>query len=162
VPHQVTAEEVYAGQPTWSPDGTQLAYVAKREGNWDVWLVDLAGGEPRQLTDNPAMDWSPAWSPDGKRLAFVSPRSGSYQIHLIGVDGGGLQVLTDFVRGAESPAWSPGGEWLAFVAYTGAAVGVDAREIYLMRADGTYRVRLTKNMSDDTEPAWGGQPANGG
>jgi dipeptidyl aminopeptidase/acylaminoacyl peptidase len=161
---QVTAEEVYAGQPAWAPvpaddtGGARLAYVAEREGNWDIWVTTLAGGEPRRLTDDPAMDWAPAWSPDGSRLAFVSDRGGRNQIYVMRADGADVRPLTAFPQGAESPCWSPDGFWLAFVAYSGEATGIRAREIYLMQADGRNQVRLTRNAFDDTEPDWAWGP----
>ncbi len=157
---QITVEAVYAGQPTWSPaaDG-RLAYVAERDNNLDLWIVDAPGGEPRRVTHDPATDWAPAWSPDGKWLAFVSDRGGSHQIYLVRADGASdVRRLTDFSRGAESPAWSPDGYWLAFVAYTGEAAGINGREIYLMRAGGDDAVRLTHNVHDDTEPIWAESP----
>ena len=153
-PIQVTNEDTYAGQPAWSPDGTYLAYVADRDGNWDIWVVAPDGGEPRRLTTDPAMDWAPAWSPDGSHLAFVSDRGGSHQIHILPVGGGDARPLTDLLQGAESPTWSPDGLWLAFVAYTGEGQGINAREIYLMRAGGQDQVRLTYNAFDDSQPDW--------
>jgi Tol biopolymer transport system component len=153
-PVQVTSEAVYAGQPDWSPDGRELAYVAERDGNWDIWLVSLDDGDPLRLTDDPAMDWAPAWSPDGSWLAFVSDRGGNHQICVMRSDGSGVWALTDLDRGAEAPSWSPDGFWLAFVAYTGGGYGINAREIYLMRADGRDQVRLTFNAFDDTQPDW--------
>lgn len=149
-----THEEVYAGQPAWSPDGTRLAYVVRREGDWDIWLSYLDGSGTRPLTDDPGRDLSPAWSPDGSQIAFVSSRGGSYQVYVMAADGSDVRPLTAFAQGAESPAWSPDGFWLAFVAYTGEGTGVNAREIYLMRADGQNQVRLTHNAFDDTDPAW--------
>jgi TolB protein len=157
-PAQVTVEEAYAGQPTWAPDGRRLAYVAERDGNWDIWVTGLDGSEPRRLTDDPAMDWAPDWSPVGSRLAFVSNRGGTYQIYVMRPDGSDVQPLTDLPQGAESPAWSPDGSWLAFVTYTGDGEGVNAREVYLMRADGRDLVRLTYNAFDDTQPDWGQAP----
>jgi dipeptidyl aminopeptidase/acylaminoacyl peptidase len=154
VASQLTAEKVYAGQPTWSADGSQVAYVAERERNWDIWVTALDGSETYSLTDDAAMDWAPAWSPDGSRLAFVSDRGGSHQIYIMRADGTEVQPLTYFPQGAESPAWSPDGFWLVFVAYTGSGVGINARELYLIRADGQYQVRLTRNGYDDTEPEW--------
>ncbi len=155
---QVTREEAYAGQPTWAPDGARLAYVAERDRNWDIWAVNLKGGDPRRLTDDPGRDWAPAWSPDGSQIAFVSNRGGSYQIYVMKADGTDVRALTDLTQGAESPCWSPDGYWLTFVAYTGDGAGVNARELYLMRADGRDQVRLTYDSFDDTEPDWAWLP----
>ncbi|MGD8792701.1 MAG: hypothetical protein PVF47_09135 [Anaerolineae bacterium] len=157
-PRQITDEARYAGQPTWSPDGAWLAYVAERDDNWDIWRVPAAGGEPERLTDDPGIDWAPAWSPDGSRLAFVSDREGGHQLYLMRADGSGIQALTDLPRGAESPAWSPDGFWLAFVGYGGQGTGINAREIYLIRSDGGHRVRLTTNGYDDTDVTWLPEP----
>ncbi len=158
-PVQVTAEQVYAGQPAWSPDGLHLAYVAEREKNMDIWVVSPGGdGPPIRLTDDPAVDWAPAWSPDGSHLAFVSTGGGSHQVYVMQADGRQVRPLTDLPQGAEAPAWSPDGHWLAFVAYTGEGAGVNARELYLMRADGQNLVRLTHNGYDDTDPGWAWGP----
>jgi len=154
----LTAEMIYAGQPAWSPDGARVVYVAERAGNLDIWVVGADGGEPVRLTDDPATDWAPAWSPDGTRLAFVSDRGGSHQLYAMRADGSQVEALTDLAQGAEAPAWSPDGYWLAFVAYTGQGTGVNAREIYLVRADGRELVRLTHNAFDDTEPDWAAVP----
>jgi TolB protein len=154
----VTQEQTYAGQGAWAPGGERLAYVAEREGNWDIWVALSDGSQPLRLTQDPAMDWAPAWAPDGSQIAFVSDRSGRHQIYVMNADGSGVRALTDFAQGAESPAWSPDGFWLAFVAYTGSGAGINAREIYLMQADGRNQVRLTHNLADDTEPVWGLTP----
>ena len=170
----VTAEEVYAGQPNWSSladpqddAGQKLAYVAEREGNWDIWLTspyaspgsgDAAGAGALRLTDDPAMDWAPAWSPDGTQIAFVSDRGGSHQVYVMRADGAELRPVTGLSQGAESPAWSPDGFWLAVVTYSGEGSGIDRREIYLVRADGRGTVRLTHNAFDDTDVAWIWEP----
>jgi TolB protein len=164
MPQALTAEETYAGQPAWSPDGTQVAYVAGRDNNWDIWIAPSLGTAgmnrqfARRLTDDPADDYAPSWSPDGSRLAFVSNRGGSHQVYVVQADGTGVAALTSLPMGAEAPAWSPDGFWLAFVAYTGDGKGVNAREIYIMRADGRHPVRLTYNSYDDTDVTWAAAP----
>jgi len=94
--------------PQVSPDGKWVLYnqtdvdLAANTKNADLWIVPLAGGEPRRLTDHPRSDSRGRFSPDGRRIAFVSAR-----------DGGGHVYLTD-VQGAEprkvtSPATEAGG-----------------------------------------------------
>ena len=51
--------------PPCSPDGTRLAFASNRDGDWDLYWMDLATGEVTQLTDTPEYDAAPSWSPDG-------------------------------------------------------------------------------------------------
>jgi len=47
--------------PTWSSDGSQIAFVSERDGNWEVYMMNADGSSPRRLTDNSTADYSPAW-----------------------------------------------------------------------------------------------------
>ncbi len=80
--------------PAWSPDGRQIAFVSARSGNWELYVVDLATGQERRLTDHPAADVAPVWSPSGKQLAFLSNRDGRWAIHLLDIRSGSVQMLT--------------------------------------------------------------------
>lgn len=60
------------GDLQWSPDGTRLAFTSDRGGTQDLWLVDVAGGEPRQLTTWPGVEATPLWNADGSAIWFVS------------------------------------------------------------------------------------------
>ncbi|MCR6655492.1 MAG: S9 family peptidase [Opitutus sp.] len=108
-------------EPQVSPDGQQVVYVvtevlkAENRTNADLWLVPVAGGEPRQLTTSPKHDRHPRWSPDGKWIAFESARDGQSQIWLLPVSGGEPRKLTTLSTGASQPVWSPDGRKLAFV-----------------------------------------------
>jgi Tol biopolymer transport system component len=73
--------------PAWSPDGSQVAFMSARDGNWEIYVVDLVNPKPRRLTTDPANDGLPAWSPDGQRIAFLSDRGGIWAIHLMNPDG---------------------------------------------------------------------------
>ncbi len=79
--------DVSDNAPAWSPDGNQVAFMSARDGNWEIYVVDLANPEPRRLTTNPANDGLPTWSPDGQRIAFLSDRGGIWAIHLMNPDG---------------------------------------------------------------------------
>jgi TolB protein len=69
--------------PAWSPDGSRLAFISTRAGNWELYLVDVATGKETRLTDNAAADVAPTWSPDGKQLAFLSNRGGGWAVYVL-------------------------------------------------------------------------------
>jgi dipeptidyl aminopeptidase/acylaminoacyl peptidase len=106
--------------PQISPDGQWVAYTvtrydkAKNTGNSDIWLVPLAGGIPRQLTQSEKRDNNARWSPDSKKLAFISAREGGPQIWSLDLVGGEAHKLTSLSTGADGVIWSPDGKYLAF------------------------------------------------
>ena len=61
--------------PVFSPDGTQVAFGGEYDGNLDVYVVPIIGGEPKRLTYHPDPDLPVAWTPDGKSILFRSTRS---------------------------------------------------------------------------------------
>ena len=135
--------------PTWSPDGTRIAFRSQRDGNDEIYVMNADGTCQVNLTHDPVGDWSPAWSPDGTRIAFARFFDGkSYtDIATIAVTGLGLQRLTN--AHGEYPAWSPDGRRIVF-----ASARDGNYEIYLMNADGTGQTRLTNNPAYDMAPAW--------
>src|SRR2546426_10617675 len=58
--------------PTWSPDGSQIAFSSVRDGNTEIYVMRADGTGLRRVTNDPAEDVSPAWSPDGSTIAFAS------------------------------------------------------------------------------------------
>ncbi len=56
-------DAVFEGDPSWSPDGRQMVYMSNRDGDWDLYLVDLSSGAERNLTNNDADDLFPIWRP---------------------------------------------------------------------------------------------------
>jgi dipeptidyl aminopeptidase/acylaminoacyl peptidase len=107
--------------PQIAPDGKSIAYVVSRtdkaenKTDSDIWLVTLAGGEPRQLTASPKHDRHPRWSPDSKWIVFESNRGANFQIYVIPADGGEARQLTTISTEATQPVRSPDGRSIAFV-----------------------------------------------
>lgn len=105
--------------PSVSPDGRSAAYVLRstdleaNRGRTDVWLVDLQGGEPRQLTSHPENDSQPVWAPTGRGLYFLSSRSGSSQVHYLPLEGGEARQVTQLPLDVGSFALSGNGRLLA-------------------------------------------------
>jgi tetratricopeptide (TPR) repeat protein len=79
--------------PVWSPDGGQIAFLSSRAGNWEIYLVDVASGQEKRLTDEPAADVAAAWSPDGQRLAFLSNRGGAWAVYILEIKSGKMQKV---------------------------------------------------------------------
>src|SRR5262245_19242044 len=97
--------------PQVSPDGRLVVYAQSRinlganNSNSDLWIVPVAGGEPRRLTDHPLADSRPRWSPDGRLIGFRSRRGGLTQVYAIEPGGGEARRLTSIETGVESFAW---------------------------------------------------------
>lgn len=70
-----------------SPDEDHIAYTDNRDGQIDVWVRSMRGGEPFQVTNDPAEDRYPVWHADGKRIIYSSDRSGTYQLCVAYLDG---------------------------------------------------------------------------
>jgi TolB protein len=79
--------------PALSPDGRRVAFMSRRDGNWEIYVVDADGANLRRLTDDPAEDGLPVWSPDGRALAFASSRDGVWAIWAMLPTGAGQRQL---------------------------------------------------------------------
>jgi tricorn protease len=64
--------------PRFSPDGNSIAFSSNRDGNYDVFVIPVTGGKPKQLTFHTADDNVVGWTPDGKKVIF-SPPSTSWE-----------------------------------------------------------------------------------
>lgn len=110
--------------PSWSPDGSSLAFGRVEKGDMDVYVMGI-GGEPIQVTTHPADDISPRYSPDGARIAFLSDRGGGLDVYWVSPTGGRerhvartniplLDFGTVWFRGLGAQPWSTDGSQLVF------------------------------------------------
>jgi TolB protein len=79
--------------PSWSPDGSSVAFISARTGNWEIYVVDTVTGQETRLAEHCAADVAPAWSPDGKRLAFLSDREGTWALYVMEVRSGRVRKV---------------------------------------------------------------------
>lgn len=111
--------------PTWSPDGTRIAFSALTGGFSDLYAVSIADGSVQRLTEDPYSDLQPHWSPDGRQIAFATDRFstslesltfGPYQIAAVDVASGRVSRLGG-VPGAKNinPQWAADGAHVYFV-----------------------------------------------
>jgi dipeptidyl aminopeptidase/acylaminoacyl peptidase len=131
----LTPGNYYETLPTWSPDGSQIAFVSRRmpefdrSSNYDLFAVEARPGSPaRQFTTFPGADndpdWqsAPAWSPDGKYIAYLQgndPKMIYYGVHRLAIvpaAGGSARVLTASLdRNVNKPRWAPDGRSIYFL-----------------------------------------------
>ena len=97
--------------PTWSPDGTRIAWESMRDGGGDreIFVMDADGSNVVQLTDNALHDEGPAWSPDGRLITFTrsATEAAPGDVWVMGADGSDPVQLTDTPVIEESPDWQP-------------------------------------------------------
>lgn len=98
-PRQLTSEGFElpsnAGAQFWSPDGRELVFESTRTGAPDLWVLDYATGETRQLTNDLRADRHASWSPDGKWILFESERGRQTDLWVVPATGGEAVRLTD-------------------------------------------------------------------
>jgi dipeptidyl aminopeptidase/acylaminoacyl peptidase len=148
-------------RPTWSPDGSRIAFVRHGNGGKDnIWTMRADGRAQHALTNTGTRGWlSPDWSPDGSKLVYAR----SPGLWVIDADGKNDHVI--FTSGSVlrgEPAWSPNGTEIAYSALTDSPQL--ARRIFVVGADGSSPHVVSSSGGDphavsDSAPAWQSLPA---
>ncbi|MCL4850093.1 MAG: serine/threonine-protein kinase [Bryobacteraceae bacterium] len=149
----LTAYPGNESQPSFSPDGSQVAFTwnSETEENWDIYVKVVEAGAPLRLTSSPATDFSPAWSPDGRQIIFLRQESDSAAFYLIPPLGGLERKLADASpqrTGVDAPyaSWSPDSNTVALVDKTAQQ---EPMSIFLHNIETGERRKLT-NPPDKT------------
>lgn len=100
-----------------SPDGGTLAYVGRRDGEWDIYAIPTTGGDERRLTTCRGLDDGPDYTPDGAFIYYNSFCSGTMQIWRMRSDGSEPAQLTQDEYSNWFPHPSPDGRWVVYIAY---------------------------------------------
>ena len=135
--------------PSWSPDGSRIAYVSFDRKKPMVVVQNLAEGTTKIVANFRGNNSAPAWSPDGRVLYVALSKDGLTQIYRIPSTGGTPQRLTDSSDIDTQPAISPDGQWMAFTSDRGGTP-----QIYRMPAAGGPAQRLTFDGNYNVGPRY--------
>jgi Tol biopolymer transport system component len=145
---------------SWSPNGRWIAYNHGGLQEPQLWLMRPDGSGAHRV----APGWAeyPRFSPDGRSIVFESRRDGNYEIYTIRRDGGGLRRLTRTPQDEGDPSYSPDGRHILFTSQrdstnrsSSQGAGFEtARQIYLMRPDGSDQHRLVADRASDELPTF--------
>ncbi len=124
--------------PSWSPDGSKLAYVSFEHKKPSIFIQDLAQGSRRRLSSFPGINGAPAWSPDGSRMAMTLSKDGNPEIYIFHFGAARWQRLTHNAAIDTEAAWAPDGLSIVFTSDRGGTP-----QIYRMPISGGRAHRLS-------------------
>jgi TolB protein len=132
--------------PSWSPDGSKLAYVSFEAKKPVVYVHDLGTGKRIVVSNFKGSNSAPAWSPDGKQIAVVLTKDGNSQIYVVNSDGnGGARRVTSSSGIDTEPRFSADGNSIYFTSDRGGSpqiyrVAVGGGNVERVTFDGSYNV----------------------
>jgi len=167
-------------QPSWSPDGTKIAFASDRDqaGLSSIYVMNANGSNQTRLTFSGSglRDEQPAWSPDGMKLAFTSTRDstvmtwqetdddgavlvrttirGNKEVYVMNADGSNPIRLTNTLENDDSPAWSSDGTKIVFRSDRATDCCDPVEQIWKMNADSSNQLNLSNNGFGDYCPSW--------
>ena len=133
--------------PTWSPDGSKLAYVSFEAKKPVVYVHDLASGRRHVAANFKGSNSAPAWSPSGKQLAVVLTKDGSSQLYVVNVDGSGVTRIATSSGIDTEPRWSTDGQYIYFTSDRGGSP-----QIYRVASGGGNAERISFEGSYNVTP----------
>jgi TolB protein len=140
--------------PALSPDGSKIAFASNRDGQWDIYILDLVSGETLQFTDTRAYDGNPTWSPDGLWLAYESLQLDNLDIFIQDIaKTSGPLPLTNNSSADFSPNWSGEGRKIGYVSNRNGQLEIWYADLDSSEPDKSIRVPGSTGQVVD-HPTW--------
>ena len=132
--------------PKYSPGATSIAFLSDRNGDDDLYVMDVLGNGEQRAVETDGKRTSFAWSPDGTRIAYVSEEANETEIHVVDVEEKQERRLTKNAATEQLGNWSPDGVWIVYAVTDDS----DSQGIYKKNPDGVDEIQLTE--SADSKP----------
>jgi len=145
------ADDIY---PSWSPDGTKIAFSSNRDGNYAIWVMDANGNSPTNVADLELNAYRPVWSPDSKNILFSAQRGKPHDydqiadLYVVRLEDRSITRLTNEDElSVWSGSWAPDGWRIAFASSPMAGWASPRAKLFATRIDDPATVvKLTRNV----------------
>ncbi len=124
--------------PSWSPDGSRVAYMSFRGKRAGIYVQTLKSGDVKKVSEFPGLNSAPAFSPDGRKLALTLSRDGNPEIYIANLRSGELERMTNHFAIDTEASWSPDGRSIMFTSSRGGKP-----QLYMMNASDKAVKRVT-------------------
>ena len=145
----VSSQPGINGAPAWSPDGTRLALTLSRDGQPEIYTLDLETERLRRHTTHWSIDTEPRWLPDGQSLVFTSSRSGGPQIYRLDLRDGSVRRLTFEGNYNARSDITPDGRHLVYVHGSGGRFHIGVQDLQR----GTFNVVTETDLDESPSVA---------
>lgn len=152
-------DNFYNTSPAISPDGTKVAFISDRSGEFAIYLMDIERkGEARQLVSSQrSLNFEElniltpgiSWSPKGDKIAITAKAGGEDALFIVNVEDGDYDKYTYDIKSMTSATWSPDGKYIALVATI-----LEQPDLYLFDVVNKNITKLTNDVFTDKHPAW--------
>jgi hypothetical protein len=138
-----------ADELSWSPDGKKIAFDAVSNGQWDIFILDIATKEIQPLVQTLEEEGGPSWSSDGKYIYYSANRDGNQDIYRISPSGGTEERMTEYPSSEYDPAISADGKKILFVSNMNGNW-----DVYRLVLSNGNLLRVSRDEGTHINPRW--------